>query len=246
MNQLRLNQPEKARIVGWWLAERTQMNQVSMKLVSIPVDPSDHMMAVGVFTLPREPRGVVLFAQGTGGGRDSSCHMLIARRLHGDGIATLLLDLLTPAEDDPNHDKQIDVNTLSGRLVCATGWIHEHVETACLPIGYFGSCAAGPPALSAAAVLGHAIRAVICVSGRPDLVEASLSSIGAATMLMVGGRDETGVDLNRRAYERLNPPKEMTIVSGAIHPSEERDSVEEVAMLTADWFGRHLCPALKC
>ncbi|MGZ8366844.1 MAG: alpha/beta hydrolase, partial [Nitrospira sp.] len=49
----------------------------------------------GVLGLPAGPRGVVVFAHGSGSGRLSPRNTFVARQLQRDGLATLLLDLLT-------------------------------------------------------------------------------------------------------------------------------------------------------
>ncbi|MFN7632564.1 MAG: hypothetical protein ACK59G_13605 [Cyanobacteriota bacterium] len=47
---------------------------------------------------PEQPRGIVLFAHGSGSSRSSPRNRLVAEGLHGMGLASLLLDLLTPEE----------------------------------------------------------------------------------------------------------------------------------------------------
>jgi putative phosphoribosyl transferase len=46
-----------------------------------------------------EPHGVVVFAHGSGSGRFSPRNNPVARHLQQDGLATLLLDLLTEDEN---------------------------------------------------------------------------------------------------------------------------------------------------
>ena len=49
----------------------------------------------GILGLPASPRGLVIFAHGSGSGRFSPRNNFVARHLQQDGLATLLLDLLT-------------------------------------------------------------------------------------------------------------------------------------------------------
>src|SRR3989442_15865211 len=49
-------------------------------------------------TIPRAPIGVVLFAHGSGSGRDSPRNRPAAQALQRRGIATFLFDLLTARE----------------------------------------------------------------------------------------------------------------------------------------------------
>lgn len=60
----------------------------------------------GDLRLPRDARGVVLFAHGSGSSRSSPRNRYVARLLNEARLATLLLDLLTPAEE------AIDMRTL--------------------------------------------------------------------------------------------------------------------------------------
>src|SRR4051794_11398722 len=65
--------------------------------VTIPVGdvhpPADLM-------LPAQPVGVVLFAHGSGSSRHSPRNVAVARTLNGRGLGTVLVDLLSPAEDE--------------------------------------------------------------------------------------------------------------------------------------------------
>jgi len=53
----------------------------------------------GNLALPQETHGVVLFAHGSGSSRFSPRNNFVARELFDAGIGSLLIDLLTPAED---------------------------------------------------------------------------------------------------------------------------------------------------
>ena len=56
----------------------------------------------------------------------------------------------------------------------------------------------------------------------------------------IGGRDETVLQLNRRALARLTCPKALEIVPTATHLFEEPGTLDEVARLATGWFGRYL------
>ena len=59
-------------------------------------------------------------------------------------------------------------------------------------------------------------------------------------LLIVGGRDEIVLDLNREAQRRLGGPSQLSIVPGATHLFEEPGALDEVARQAAGWFERHL------
>jgi len=198
----------------------------------------------GDLGVPAGAGGGVLFAHGSGSSRHSSRNQFVARALREAGLATLLLDLLTPEEeavDVYTAHLRFDIGLLAERLVGATRWLAEQETTARLPVGYFGASTGGGAALVAAAELPEEVGAVVSRGGRPDLAGAALARVKAPTLLIVGGHDFPVIDLNRQALRQLGAQeKELVIVPGATHLFEEPGALEEVARLAADWFTRHL------
>jgi putative phosphoribosyl transferase len=192
----------------------------------------------GALTLPAAPRGVVLFAHGSGSSRTSPRNAFVARTLHDAGIGTLLFDLLTPAEDRV-HATRFDIALLAGRLAEATVWLREEGGVANAPLGYFGASTGAGAALLAASMPGAPVRAIVSRGGRPDLAGAqALARVTAPTLLIVGGEDREVIALNRDASTHLQCPKLLEIVPGATHLFEEPGTLEQVAALAAAWF-RH-------
>jgi putative phosphoribosyl transferase len=188
--------------------------------------------------LPATPIGVVLFAHGSGSSRFSPRNKQVAEALVEAGIATLLLDLLTPAEDAA-YRTRFDIELLAGRLHAASNWLGTEPLTAPLPLGLFGASTGAAAALRVAADSGTGIAAVVSRGGRPDLAGTALAHVIAPTLLIVGGEDGVVVDLNREAYEALNCEKALEIVPGATHLFEEPGALEQVAELACGWFVRH-------
>ena len=62
----------------------------------------------------------------------------------------------------------------------------------------------------------------------------------APTLLIVGGRDQVVLDLNRAAAAELRCEHRVEVVPGATHLFEEPGTLEAAADLAGDWFGRHL------
>ncbi len=79
--------------------------------------------------------------------------------------------------------------------------------------------------------------------GRPDLAGESLTKVHAPTLLIVGGRDDVVLDLNRQAQVAIAGECELTVVPGATHLFEEPGTLKQVAELARDWFVDHLGPA---
>ncbi|KJS62766.1 phosphoribosyltransferase family protein [Streptomyces rubellomurinus] len=69
----------------------------------------------GLLTVPDGARGVVVFAHGSGSSRHSPRNRYVARYLNRAGLATLLFDLLTEAEEADRRNV-FDVGLLGGRL----------------------------------------------------------------------------------------------------------------------------------
>jgi pimeloyl-ACP methyl ester carboxylesterase len=182
---------------------------------------------------------VVLFAHGSGSSRFSTRNRFVAEVLTESGIGTLLFDLLTFSEEG-DREKVFDIPLLADRLALATDWVTGHPETLGLPIGYFGASTGAAAALAAAARVTRPIGAVVSRGGRPDLAGAWLPKVAAPTLLIVGGRDSTVLELNRVAFEKLTCPKRLDVVPGATHLFEERGALEQVAALAAGWFREYL------
>jgi dienelactone hydrolase len=189
------------------------------------------------------PRGLVLFAHGSGSSRHSPRNQLVARTLEQRGLATLLIDLLTREEEQIDRHTayfRFDIPFLAGRLGRIIGWLKHQPETASLPIGLFGASTGGGAALMAAAAHPDQVAAVVSRGGRPDLARDALPQVTAPTLLIVGGHDEPVVELNREAMLQMRGKVSFEIVPGATHLFEEPGALERVASLAADWFVRYL------
>jgi alpha-beta hydrolase superfamily lysophospholipase len=193
----------------------------------------------GMLALPSGAKGIVLFAHGSGSGRLSPRNNYVAGVLREHGVATLLFDLLTEAEDRI-YENRFDIDLLTRRLLLATQWAGQQAATRELAIGYFGASTGAAAALKAAANLEPKIRAVVSRGGRPDLALDELPHVQAPTLLIVGGNDTAVIDLNRTAYRELRAEKELKIIPGATHLFEEPGTLEQVATVAARWFERHL------
>ena len=197
----------------------------------------------GDLEIPKNARGLVLFAHGSGSSRLSVRNQAVAEILRRSGIATLLFDLLTPEEEmEEAHTGHLrfDIGLLSSRLGIVTKEIADDPRYRSLHIGYFGASTGGAAALIAAAALSSNVDAVVSRGGRPDLAGEALQYVKAPTLLIVGERDEEVLQLNEQAYEKLRCERSLAIVPHATHLFAEPGALEEVARLAADWFKKHL------
>jgi pimeloyl-ACP methyl ester carboxylesterase len=201
--------------------------------------PSDSVYLEGVLAVPHEAQGIVIFAHGSGSSRHSRRNNYVAEVLRGAGLGTILFDLLTVKEDEI-YENRFDILLLADRLKSATEWVSKQPDTNKLNIGYFGGSTGSAAALIAAVDFGKKIGAVVSRGGRPDLADKFLEKVSAPTLLIVGGRDDSVIQLNRQSYDLIKAEKKLSIVPGATHLFEEPGALEEVAQLAAAWFSRYL------
>lgn len=204
---------------------------------------ADGAMLDGDWTVPVNARAAVLFAHGSGSSRHSPRNQAVAAALQDAGLATLLLDLLTPEEervDLVTREFRFDIPLLATRLVGAIDWLNGSGMVGRGQIGIFGASTGAGAALIAAADRPEAVGAVVSRGGRPDLAGSALPHVLAPTLLIVGGEDTQVIDLNRQAMARLSCPAHLAIVPGATHLFEEQGALEQVARLARDWFLDHL------
>jgi pimeloyl-ACP methyl ester carboxylesterase len=158
-------------------------------------------------------------------------------------MGTLLLDLLTEEEDPADAvtaEFRFNIPLLADRLVGAIDWAQAHPQTSPLPAGLFGASTGAAAALIAAAKRPEFVKAVVSRGGRPDMAEELLEQVGAPTLLIVGGRDDVVIELNKQALARLKGRKELQIVPGATHLFEEPGALDQVSQLAKAWFERYL------
>jgi dienelactone hydrolase len=221
------------------MATPTTIHAPGYSAVQIPLHDA---LLDGDLVVPPNAPGVVLFAHGSGSSRHSSRNKFVARVLQEAGMATLLMDLLTPQEESVDvrtAQFRFDIELLASRLVGASRFVVNDPRTLNLPVGLFGASTGGGAALVAAARAPHQVAAVVSRGGRPDLAGDALPHVKAASLLIVGGADDVVIRLNQDAYQRLQCEKRLEIVPGATHLFEEPGALERVAELARDWFADH-------
>ena len=214
-----------------------------METSEVRIDTPDVLLAA-TLSIPAGASGVVLFAHGSGSSRFSPRNRYVAGVLQSAGFATVLLDLLTPSEeevDERTRHLRFDIELLARRLVGATDWLRDAPGTRHLPIGCFGASTGAAAALVAAAERPELVRAVVSRGGRPDLAGEALGRVQAPTLLIVGGLDLPVIGMNEEAARRMDRAEvRLRMVGGATHLFEEPGTLEQVAILARDWFQQKL------
>lgn len=207
--------------------------------------PAGKINLEGTLVVPTAPRGLVLFAHGSGSSRFSPRNRFVAEYLNSSSLATLLFDLLSSEEeqrDTQTAELRFNVSLLSRRLLYAIKWASEDERTKSLNIGLFGS-STGAGAALVASTMAPMVRAVVSRGGRPDLAGPALSKVSAPTLLIVGGHDDLVIQLNERALEELGCTVDFKIIPGATHLFEEPGTLEAVSQLAVEWFQTYLSPS---
>ncbi len=205
--------------------------------------PCDSLQLQAELCIPPEARGLVVFAHGSGSSRFSPRNRFIAEGLRSRGHATLLVNLLSDAEEaEDQHTARyrFDVHRLSHRLVDVSRWLTTQPRALGLGLGFFGASTGAAAALLAAAELGSSIDAVVSRGGRPDLAAGHLAQVKAPTLLIVGSLDTACLGYNQMAFASLRCPKSIQLVQGATHLFEEPGTLDSVLNLTSEWFTEHL------
>jgi putative phosphoribosyl transferase len=196
----------------------------------------------GVLGVPASAVGLVIFAHGSGSSRFSPRNRYAAELLQSAGLATLLFDLLTPAESEDRRNV-FDIALLASRVEAAIAWAKAEPELATLPIGLFGASTGAGAALIAAVARPRDVAAVVSRGGRPDLAADALPRVGAPTLLIVGGDDRDVLALNEAARRRMTCKVELVVVSGASHLFEEPGALDQALDAARAWFVTHLSGA---
>jgi putative phosphoribosyl transferase len=199
--------------------------------------PAGSVQLEGILMMPDEAEDIVLFAHGGGSGLYSTRNRYIAHVLRQNGLATLLISLMTSEEeaiDVRTQQFRLDVSLLTARLLSTTAWLSHQPSTCHLKIGYLGDGIAGGAALLAAAEHPFALGAIALRSGRTDLADHLLPQIQVPTLLIVDSSDPETVAMNQQKLE---------IISGASHQFAEPGALAEVARLASQWFKHYLTSA---
>lgn len=207
---------------------------------------SNNSVLSGDLNIPMNGSAIIIFAHGSGSGRESKRNLKIANALNNAGLATLVVDLLTLKEmriANETASLEFDTRLLANRLKSITKWVNTYPATKNFKVAYLGS-STGAAAALVAATEDDNVSAILCRGARIDLAitENVLENISIPILLVVGSKDYPIIEMNKEAYSRLkrSKEKELIIIPDASHLFEEPNKIEEVAIVATNWFERHL------
>ncbi|MFC6066088.1 dienelactone hydrolase family protein [Streptomyces ochraceiscleroticus] len=201
--------------------------------------PAGGVSLTGDLRVPEPAHAVVVFAHGSGSSRHSPRNRGVAAYLEASGLGTLLMDLLTEEEDrvdEETREHRFDIPLLGERVVAVVDWLGTQPVTERLRPHLFGASTGSAAALVAAAARPERVASVVSRGGRPDLAGDALRQVRAPVLLIVGGHDESVLDLNRQAAAELTAPCHTHVVPGATHLFPESGALDQVAVAARDWF----------
>ncbi|HET7146966.1 MAG TPA: dienelactone hydrolase family protein [Candidatus Nitrosopolaris sp.] len=223
-------------------------HEAELGLVKIPIDrqneplgQKEKIILEANLHVPQNSGGIVLFAHGSGSSRHNPRNQLVVTKLNESGLATLLLDLLTPEEakiDDRTRELRFNIDLLSNRLTSAVDWVANNHDTKNLIVGLFGASTGAAAVLVSASERPEIVSAVVSRGGRPELAgKHILRKVEAPTLFLVGADDQEILKFNESALKEIKAEKKkLTVISGATHLFEEPGKLEQVARIASGWF----------
>ena len=121
------------------------------KIVRIPINKESREKIEGILIIPKSSKSLVIFVHGSGSSRYSPRNQYVSRVLNNDGVATLLIDLLTDSEEKKDvitKEFRFNISHLSDRLIAVTDWIlnqDNEMNTFNKTLGYFGASTGSAP-----------------------------------------------------------------------------------------------------
>jgi len=186
---------------------------------------------------PEQPIGIVILPTSAAAMRSDATLRRVVAELQGRGFATILAELLLPAEAGHGYHS-FDIDLLARRIADVAARLRRDCAYEGLPVGYFGMSVDAAAIAIAVAVGNCPAHAIVMCNARPELAHGALPSLQAPTLLIVD-RDQPLLDLNRNALTRLGGPGDIALVENGGRVDSPATAAR-IARLAADWFATHL------
>lgn len=205
--------------------------------------PAGDQILDGLLGIPPDARGLVLFGHSSGSNRYTPRNQRLAERLRAAGLATLLVDLLTPeeaTEDIRTRGDRDDLELMAERVIAVGDWAAQQANTRMLPVAFYGAHASGALGVLAAGQRPERIHALIARSARMAPVQGALHGTEVPLLLILGQQDAEDRTIHSEALGRMAGPAELVIVPETGPIFEAPEVIEQIAEAVADWCDQHL------
>ena len=214
----------------------------------------------GVLSIPIGARALIVFSYDRLGNFANTLNYLhvLAAMCQSAGLATLLVNLLTPEEEELDKTTLFfreNISVLHQRVIGITNWLLENSDTQGLGLGYFGTGVCAAATLAASAVRPDAVNAIVAVAPSTDLVHTYLPRIVAPSLIIAPEKNtqaltayrtsiasiasDTNLDTVMQARRR-GLANTLEIIPGVQNAFENNQAVNKVGELTTGWFTRFL------
>lgn len=204
---------------------------------SVKITVTGGTILSGKFNMPEDAKAIIIFAHGRGSSHRSPRNNFIAEVMQQEKFATLLIDLLTPEENESTV--QFETDALAQRLLDLRSWVDQNPYTEAMYTGVIATSSAAAAALQAVTQSHESegsISSMVCRGGKPDEVMPILKKVDIPVLFLVGSKDQEGIESNKKAISQLPDNCELKIIEGAGHSFEEEGKLEEFANYARDWF----------
>lgn len=213
---------------------------------NIEVDLGDTQLEA-LLGIPAKATGLILVAPDGGASRYSPRGQHLAEALREAGLATLQVDLLTPAEaaeDARSQRYRYDLGLMADRLIDVAGWAAGHSRTRMLPLGLLGTGTAAAIGLLAARQRPDRLRAVACLEGHLEMVQGALPEVQVPVLMLSSDLSPSAQSAARRAMEALGGPVDHQTIAAHGDLLEDPEALDAAAEAAGSWFVEHLAPPL--
>jgi putative phosphoribosyl transferase len=198
----------------------------------------------GSLDQPPASQGVIVMAHDVGSCRHSPRQRAVAEALHAAGLATLRVDLLTPEEAATATASRFEeLDKLAAAVAAAIDWLTADPGLGALPLGLFGAGCGTAAVLAAAAARESRVAGVVCRGGRAERAAEALEYVHAPTLIIMGGLDPEGIELNASILSRLACEARLEVIPGVGAAFVESGAIERVGELTTAWLARFVAGA---
>ena len=197
---------------------------------------------LGSVSAPAAPAGVALIAADRGHSRQSPPCRALARSIRAVGLATVMVDLVSPEESadvEAAAALRVDVEELAARLHAVREWLRRQRGLGALPLTIVGVGGAGAAALYEAACDPRPVAALVVDCRWPDLAGCALDRVRAPVLFVAEEEDPVALDRIAKACLRLRCEHGLARVAGLRAGGTREDRALAMGRKASIWLREH-------